>query len=65
MQTPELELPHPRLFARAFVLVPLAEIVPERMIAGVRVRDALGRVDTFGIERLAPAKPDGPSFRLT
>jgi 2-amino-4-hydroxy-6-hydroxymethyldihydropteridine diphosphokinase len=65
MQTPELELPHPRLFARAFVLVPLAEIAPERMIAGVRVRDALGRVDTFGIERLAPAKYDDPSFRLT
>jgi 2-amino-4-hydroxy-6-hydroxymethyldihydropteridine diphosphokinase len=63
MQTPELELPHPRLFARAFVLVPLAEIVPERTIAGVRVRDALARVDAIGIERLAPAKSEGPSFR--
>jgi 2-amino-4-hydroxy-6-hydroxymethyldihydropteridine diphosphokinase len=65
MQTPELELPHPRLLARAFVLVPLAEIVPERMIAGVRVRDALARVDAIGIERLAAANSDGPSFRPT
>ena len=50
----DLTLPHPRLFERAFVLVPLAEIVPERVIAGKRVRDALARIDTTGISRLAP-----------
>jgi 2-amino-4-hydroxy-6-hydroxymethyldihydropteridine diphosphokinase len=49
-----LTLPHPRLFRRAFVLVPLAEIAPERIIAGVRVRDALACVDVSGIERLPP-----------
>jgi len=51
---PRLTLPHPRLFERAFVLVPLAEIVPERVIAGTRIRDAVARLDTHGIERLAP-----------
>ena len=50
----DLSLPHPRLFERAFVLVPLAEIVPERIIAGKRVRDALAQLDTTGISRLPP-----------
>jgi 2-amino-4-hydroxy-6-hydroxymethyldihydropteridine diphosphokinase len=49
----DLTLPHPHLFERAFVLVPLAEIAPERLIAGVRVSDALARVDTGGIEKAA------------
>ena len=47
-----LTLPHPHLFERAFVLVPLAEIAPDRIIAGIRVSDALKRVDMAGIEKL-------------
>jgi dihydropteroate synthase len=35
-----LTLPHPQLFNRAFVLVPLAEIAPDRTIRGRRVGDA-------------------------
>jgi 2-amino-4-hydroxy-6-hydroxymethyldihydropteridine diphosphokinase len=54
LKEPELTLPHPRLFARAFVLVPLTEIVPARVIGGRRVRDALRQVDTRGIDRLPP-----------
>ncbi len=56
---PGLRLPHPELLARAFVLVPLAEIAPERIIAGVRVRDALAALDTSGIERLPPREITG------
>jgi len=52
MQTPELTLPHPRTFERAFVLVPLAEIVPDRVIAGRSVASALARHSTEGILRL-------------
>lgn len=52
LQTPDLTLPHPRLFERAFVLVPLAEIAPDRVISGIRVRDGLASVSTQGIERL-------------
>jgi 2-amino-4-hydroxy-6-hydroxymethyldihydropteridine diphosphokinase len=56
LDLPNLKLPHPRLFERAFVLVPLAEIVPDRIIAGRRVADAAEALDAAGIERLPPRR---------
>src|SRR5882724_4832972 len=52
LQKPELTLPHPRLFERAFVLLPLAEIVPDRVIAGHNITAALAQLSTEGILRL-------------
>jgi 2-amino-4-hydroxy-6-hydroxymethyldihydropteridine diphosphokinase len=49
---PQLTLPHPRLFERAFVLVPLAEIAAERIIAGQKVGDAAAVIDAGNITRL-------------
>jgi dihydropteroate synthase len=44
LKTERLTLPHPELFNRAFVLVPLAEIAPDLVIAGVRVGEAAARL---------------------
>jgi 2-amino-4-hydroxy-6-hydroxymethyldihydropteridine diphosphokinase len=52
LNEPDLILPHPRLFERAFVLVPLAEIVPDLVVAGRRIGAAAAATDAAGIERL-------------
>jgi dihydropteroate synthase len=44
LKAERLTLPHPELFNRAFVLVPLAELAPDLVIAGVRVGDAAARL---------------------
>lgn len=54
IDSPDLMLPHPRLLERAFVLVPLAELAGDRMIAGHVVKEALAKLDTAGITRLPP-----------
>ncbi|TAK49712.1 MAG: 2-amino-4-hydroxy-6-hydroxymethyldihydropteridine diphosphokinase [Xanthobacteraceae bacterium] len=52
LDTPDLTLPHPGALARAFVLVPLAEIAPGLMLGDTRVDAALARLPTTGISRL-------------
>jgi 2-amino-4-hydroxy-6-hydroxymethyldihydropteridine diphosphokinase len=48
MNSPALQLPHPRMHERAFVLVPLAEIAPDRVKP-----EQLSAVGAQLIERLA------------
>ncbi len=47
IDTPLLTLPHPRMMERAFVLVPLADIVPEGEISGLyrEIQQALNIMD--------------------
>jgi 2-amino-4-hydroxy-6-hydroxymethyldihydropteridine diphosphokinase len=52
LNEPNLTLPHPRLFERAFVLLPLAEIAGDRVISGRRVDEAARAVDASQIHRL-------------
>ncbi len=51
---PELIIPHPRLAERAFVLVPLAALVPDLVIPGRAdsVSECLARVDRAGIKEV-------------
>ncbi len=44
-----LTLPHPHLFERAFVLIPLAEIADDKILSGRRLEDAAKAVDSTGI----------------
>ncbi|AFY55987.1 2-amino-4-hydroxy-6-hydroxymethyldihydropteridine pyrophosphokinase [Rivularia sp. PCC 7116] len=47
LHTPTLQIPHPRMTQRAFVLVPLAEIVPHWIepISGRTIKELLDDVD--------------------
>lgn len=57
VETPELTIPHPRLAERAFVLVPLREIVPgwRHPVLGRSIAELAERVDPAGVER-APTR---------
>lgn len=59
LAVPGLTLPHPRLTERAFVLVPLAEIAPDWIVAGRRVADWAAGVDRAGIVPLSPGAEPG------
>lgn len=53
LHEPGLTIPHPRMHERAFVIVPLAEISPRRVIPGHgRVSRLLAQIETGSVTRL-------------
>jgi 2-amino-4-hydroxy-6-hydroxymethyldihydropteridine diphosphokinase len=50
----EVEIPHPRFLERAFVLIPIAEIAPERTIGGRNLRELASSIDSTGVEPFSP-----------
>jgi 2-amino-4-hydroxy-6-hydroxymethyldihydropteridine diphosphokinase len=49
LKQPGLEIPHPRMTQRAFVLLPLREIAPDLTLGGQSLVELLNNVDREGI----------------
>jgi len=64
VREPELTVPHPRMAERAFVLEPLAELVPELEVPGLgRVSRLRSGLDSSGVRRLHEEVPDSGDGR--
>ncbi|MDJ0695738.1 2-amino-4-hydroxy-6-hydroxymethyldihydropteridine diphosphokinase [Mastigocoleus sp. MO_188.B34] len=55
LETPTLQIPHPRIRERAFVLAPLAEIEPSWIepVSGKSIKELLKAVDCTGVNLLS------------
>jgi 2-amino-4-hydroxy-6-hydroxymethyldihydropteridine diphosphokinase len=53
LDLPQLQIPHPRMNQRAFVLVPLAEIAPDWVepVSGRSIAELLQTVDCSGVKK--------------
>ncbi|WP_017304537.1 2-amino-4-hydroxy-6-hydroxymethyldihydropteridine diphosphokinase [Spirulina subsalsa] len=53
LETPPLQIPHPRMTQRAFVLLPLAEIAPDWIepISGMAIAQLASLVDSSGVNQ--------------
>ena len=53
LETPDLQIPHPRMTERAFVLVPLSEIAADWIepVSGEAISKLLEQVDCSGVKR--------------
>jgi len=56
LNTPPLVIPHPRLYERAFVLVPLVDVAPnlEHPVLKKNMFELLAQVDIAGIQQYQP-----------
>lgn len=65
MAEPDLEIPHPRMAERGFVLVPLAEIAPEwrHPVSGMTADEMLADMDAETVRPYSvPPSPSGAPF---
>lgn len=52
METETLIIPHPRMYERAFAMIPLFEIAPDLIINNIPIKDIIDKLDGEEIRKL-------------